>query len=67
MGNNKKAKCTECGKVVASVKEMIEHYKEHPEITVIDGLNELEVMEQLKKNEQQKGDQHVHDKSEQKV
>ena len=42
-----KVMCTECGKVVTSVEEMIEHYKEHPELKVIDGVNESKAMEHL--------------------
>lgn len=48
----KVAQCTECGKLVTTIQEMIDHYKEHPEVKVISGDNELEVMEQLKENEE---------------
>lgn len=48
----KKVLCTLCGKEVKTLEEMQEHYKEHPEIKVIDGVNELEAIEELQKNEE---------------
>jgi hypothetical protein len=49
----KRAECTICGKVAITIQEVLDHYKEHPEITVINGPNEADVLEHLEKNEKQ--------------
>jgi len=47
----KKAECTICGKTVTKASDMLDHYKEHPEVRVISGVIEADVLEKLLEDE----------------
>lgn len=51
--SSRKAVCTLCGKEAYTIAEMTDHYKDHPDIKVIDGVNEAEVMEFLLNGERE--------------